>query len=313
MLWHANALTDRAGRTPAAKDAWGAELAEQSLADAWYPVDWQNVADDELVFLLPSLCHWLPARENDPGPRGPIDYLTRILTARADAAADLIARKTGRTEPAAAAEFADRLLASGLLSSIEPKTRSQSSASREPTSSPRQAVLPDWLAAELVALAYADRMLSDALGMAHARSVARAPIIDWPLGLSDIIAASASTRLNGAYVYPEYSYAHELFALAAVLGHLIDGRPVYLPPSLAGTLLDVLSARRSADDEAAGVLRSCAELAGGANRLMLWARIITASGTSQRIAPRTARFPRAMRAAWNARLLQRLQTLWPNS
>ena len=310
MLWHANALTEGSSRTQAADDVWGVELVDQSLATAWYPADWDSVTDDELVFLLPSLCNWQD-RHAEPARRGPIDYLTRTLAARAHAAASLIARRSGRTDPAAAGEIADRLVASGLLTSIEPNPQPLNRWPGARTAAVRR-VMPDWLINELVALAYTDRMLSDALGKTQTQSAARAPMVDWPLSLSDVIIASISARLNGAYVYPEHGYAHELLALAALLGHLVQGRTAYLPPSIAGTLLDVLSAKPSADDQTVAVLRTYIEWAVGANRLMLWARIINATGVPRRIAPRAGRLPRAMRAAWNARLLQRLdaQTLW---
>ena len=311
MLWQTNVLTEGSGRTLVADDVWGVELVDQSLATAWYPADWDSVTDDELVFLLPSLSNWAPVHDDrhEPAQCGPIDYLTRTLTARADAAARLIVRKSGRTDPAAAAEIADHLVSSGLLSSIQAHRHSNDST--EPAPDHGQNRLPNWLIAELIALAYTDRMLSDAMGKAEPRDGARAPIIDWPLSLADVVVASISARVNGAYVYPEQSYAHELLALGAVLGHLIEGRAAYLPPSLAEALLDVLSARRSPDDEASVVLRTYIELAGGANRLMLWARIIAATGVPRCIAPRAVRVP-PVRAAWNARLLQRLeaQTLW---
>ena len=306
MLWHANELSEDSSPTLAADDVWGAGLVDQSLATAWYPADWDSVTDDELVFLLPSLCNWAPGRHAESARRGPIDYLTRTLTARADAVARLIARRSGLTAPAAVAEIRDRLVASGLLSSIETNRRSSTLRdSRAPAPGRDQGSQPDWLIAELIALAYTNRMLSDALGSAAPQGV-HAPLIDWPLTLADVVVASISARLNGAYVYPEHGYAHELLALAALLGHLVEGRTAYLPPSIAGTLLDILRAKPSADDQTAAVLRAYIEWAGGANRLMLWARIINATGVARRIAPRAALVPRAMRAAWNPRLLQRL-------
>lgn len=313
MLWHANISSEDAAHTLVADDVWGAELINQSLATAWYPANWDSVTDDELVFLLPSLCNWPRGRHTEPARRGPSDYLTRTLTARADAVARLIARRSGLTGPAATAEIGDRLVASGLLSSIEAHPRSSTLRdSRAPAAGRDQGRLPDWLIAELVALAYTNRMLSDALGSAASQGAVHAPLIDWPLTLADVVVASISARLNGAYVYPEHGYAHELLTLAALLGHLVEGRTVYLPPSIAGTLLDILRAKPSADDQTVAVLRAYMEWAGGANRLMLWARIVNATGVARRIAPREALAPRTVRAAWNARLLQRLdaQTLW---
>jgi hypothetical protein len=307
MLWHANVLSEDSRRPPAADDVWGAGLVDQSLATAWYPADWDGVTDDELVFLLPSLCNWRTGRDTGSARRGPIDYLTRTLTARADAVTRAIARRSGLTEPAAVAEIGDRLVASGLLSSIEAHQRPSTMRDvRDPAPGRDQDRLPDWLIAELVALAYTNRMLRDALGDAAPQGAAQAPLIDWPLTLADVVVASISARLNGAYVYPEHGYAHELLALAALLGHLVEGRTAYLPPSIAGTLLDILRAKPSVDDETTAVLRTYIEWAGGANRLLLWARIVNATGVARRIAPRAALVPRAMRAAWNPRLLQRL-------
>lgn len=309
MLLHANVSSEDAAHASAADDVWGSELINQSLATAWYPALWDSVTDDELVFLLPSLCNWPRGDHTESARRGPVDYLTRTLTAHSAAVARLIARSTGLTEP----EIGDRLVGSGLLSSIEARPRSSTlHASRTPAPGRDEGRLPDWLTAELVALAYTNRMLSDALGSTAPEGAARAPLIDWPLTLADVVVASISSRLNGAYVYPEHGYAHELLALAALLGHLVQGRTVYLPPSIAATLLDVLRVKPSANDQTAAVLRAYIAWAGGANRLMLRARIINATGVARRIAPRAAVVPRAMRAAWNTRLLQRLdaQPLW---
>jgi hypothetical protein len=302
MLWHINKTGQALSRTPAAADAWGAGLIDQSLATAWYPADWDNVTDDELVLLLPSLCNSPHGQQSAPGLRGPIGYLTRTLNARVDAIARRITRKSGLM---AAADTRDRLIAGGLLSSIEAHRQNTTTGSDNGR-------LPDWLIAELVHLAYTDRMLGDALGNAAPNVAARAPLVDWQLSLSDVVVASISARLNGAYVYPEHAYAHELLALAALLGHLIEGRTVYLPPSIAGTLLDIIRAKPSADDQTAAVLRAYLEWAGGANRLMLWARLVNATGVARRIAPRAAMVPRSLRATCNGRLLQRLesQALW---
>jgi hypothetical protein len=313
MLWHANELSEDSSRTLAADGVWGVELVDQSLATAWYPADWDSVTDDELVFLSPPLCNRSTAPHTEPARRGPIDYLTRTLTARADAVARLIARRSGLTDPAAAAVVGDRLVASGMLSSIDAHRRSSTLRdSWAPAPRRDQGRQPDWLIAELVALAYTNRMLSDALGNAAPQGALHAPLIDWPLTLADVVVASISARLNGAYVYPEHGYAHELLTLAALLGHLVVGRTAYLPPSIAGTLIDILRAKPSAADQTVAVLRTYIEWAVGTNRLMLWAQIINATGVARRIAPRAERLPRAMRAAWNARLLQRLdaQTLW---
>ena len=79
----------------------------------------------------------------------------------------------------AAAQQLTVSLPSGLLTSIEPPIRSRSTDGQEPASR-SQAVMPDWLIHELVALAYSDRMLNDALGKTQTQRAARAPMVDWP-------------------------------------------------------------------------------------------------------------------------------------
>lgn len=327
MLWYSNALAKFSGRKPALS-AWGEELVDQSLATAWYRADWGNVGDDELAYLLPSLCRRSPADDAGDAQRGPVDYLTRTLVTRAGTTARKIARSFGRTLAASASTVLEHFIASGLVTSVPASQFSEPGgvseypcgnidygefqAGRGPAD---EAGLPGWLITELTALAYADRMLRDASGSVPETCTHPAPLIDWPLSLADVVVATVSTRLNGAYVYDEYDSAHEILSLAAVLGHLVQGRTAYLSPFLAGTLTDILSGpRRTADDDVASVLRSYADLVGGADFLVGRAKVISARGVPRRVSPRPAIDSRdSSRWRWNARLLKRIgeRHCWP--
>ena len=54
---------------------------------------------------------------------------------------------------------------------------------------------------------------------------------------------SVHSRLNAAYVYPEYTFAHELLTVAGVLGHLLQGRAAYISPPIARCIADVMATR----------------------------------------------------------------------
>ncbi len=329
MLWYSNALVRFSGRKPALS-AWGEELVDQSLATSWYKADWGNVGDDELAYLLPSLCRRSPARADDAGDaqRGPVSYLTRTLVTRAGTTARKIARSFGGTQAPSASRVIEHLIASGLVTSVSanqfsepagvseyPSGNIDSGEFRTGRAPADEAGLPGWLVPELTALAYADRMLRDASDGVPHKSPHAAPLIEWPLSLADVVVATVSTRLNGAYVYDEYDSAHEILSLAAVMGHLVQGRTAYLSPFLAGTLIDILlGPRRTADDDVASVLSSYADLVGGADFLVGRAKIISALGVARRVSPRPAVVTRdSSRWRWNARLLKRIgeQHCWP--
>jgi hypothetical protein len=328
MLLHSNASAKFSGRKPGA-GAWGEELVDQSLATTWYRADWDNVGDDELAYLLPSLCRRRTARAAVAGDAqiGPVDYLTRTLIARAESTAREIARSLGRTDGASISGVLEHLVASRFLTSIATHQYSDLAGAADDLGADFDPVdlqtshshtdaadLPGWLIAELTSLAYADRMLKDASEGLTDKGAHAAPIVDWPLSLADVVVATISTRLNGAYVYPEYDSAHELFSLAAVIGHLVQGRAVYLSPFLAGALIDALSSNRATTDDAVvSVLRTYADLAGGANYLMGRAKIISAIGIARLISPRPPIVARdSGRWMWNARLLQRIgEHCWP--
>jgi hypothetical protein len=294
------------------------------LATAWYPAKWDDVGDDELVFLIPSLCHWQDGGAADGVARhGPAQSLARSLTKRGDTVTSLMAEKAGDGQPDAKRQARHSLVLAGLLTSLSfdegsnvtpfvGKAKAPDGLERQ---TPTRAGAADWLLGALIALAFTDRALADALGKPTTGETRDGPLIDWPLSLSDAVIVSAGTHLNAAYLYAEFHHAHELLALAAVLGHLADGRAAYLPPLLAEALLDCLPRKGVPASEASMALHGLAEQAYGVTRLATVARIISATGVSQLILPRSTRLPTHVRTTGTERLLQRIDTskLWPVS
>jgi hypothetical protein len=172
--------------------------------------------------------------------------------------------------------------------------------------------LPDWLALELTALAHLDRLLRDARGASNGSG--SSPLVDWPLALPDVVLASINARLNGVYVYPEFAHAHELLTAAALLGHLASGRAAYLPPHVAQSLVDLLSGGETAsseDDWCAAIVRTYADLAGGVQHILSFARRAVASGRPCLAKPHRPMAPfDSGRTTWNARLLRRIALRW---
>jgi len=110
-------------------------------------------------------------------------------------------------------------------------------------------------------------MVFDAAG---ARATAgRSPILSRPSSLTDATIATVHARLNAAYVYPEFAFGHELLTIAAIIGHLVEGRPAYISPLVAETMADIMGRPRRSDDRgnAALVLQNFAKRIGGASYL----------------------------------------------
>lgn len=295
--------------------AWGEGLVDRSLTSLWYGGSWDEVDDDELAFLLPSLSSWRPTTADtapDAEADGPVEYLTQLLLERAHAAAILMAARSRRRPAGEVPRVLSALLHMGILTTLALPQAWQDAAKRAgPRAQHAPRPIPDWLAIELTALAHLDRLLHDARGGADRPK----PLIDWPLTLPDAVIATVNARLNAAYVYPQFVHAHELLTAAALLGHLVHGRPAYLPPNLAEALANQLAkdtgpARRE-EDWCASVIKLYADLAGGASRMLLLAKRAAASGRPCLARPAAPIVPKDIgRSNWNARLLDRLGDGW---
>jgi hypothetical protein len=299
--------------------AWGEGLVDRSLTSLWYRADWNEVGDDELVFLLPALSTWRPGPSwaATADSNGPVRYLTRLLTARALAAAALISANSGRNPAISPAQALELLVTRAILTAI-PLTDLATTAPRSgraprlPVPSRAKAEsLPDWLALELTVLAHLDRLLRDAQG--KKTTAQPSPLVDWPLTLADVVLVTINARLNGVYVHPEFAHAHELLTAAALLGHLACGRAAYLPPPVAQSLVELLSggAVTEKHDWCVPIVRMYADLAGGAEYMLGLARRAAASGHPYFARPRRPVVPfDTGRTTWNARLVQRIARRW---
>jgi hypothetical protein len=317
-LADAKAVSER----PPGVGAWGEGLVDRSLTSLWYPADWNEVGDDELVYVLPTLSTWKshPTQATVKGGDGPARYLTRMLTARAQAAAGLMAADTPGSGAATPALALKALVERAILTAIPLKELAAAmpgsgKAPRAPipASFDEHPGLPDWLVLELTAIAHLDRMLLDARGAKRGGDAA--PLVDWPLSLADVVVGTINARLNGVYVYPEFAHAHELLTAAALLGHLVSGRAAYIPPHVAQSLVDLLSRngkpRNGEDDWCAPIVRTYADLAGGARHTLRMARRAAQSGCPYLARPRQPVAPSDTgRTTWNTRLVQRITRHW---
>ena len=294
MFWK-QAQVEKLGSSAAPIAApWGDGLLDLSLSTLWYPADWNSVTDDELVFLLPSLSGWRPRKPGatESGDSGPIDYLGRALKARTLSAASLIAQRSHPSRLNSPQEALDWFVVSGIVTKIpmselrlRPKPTDHALAESELADSEGSDQVPDWLAGELRAIAHLDRLLHDALGLTDTDESTRAPIIRRPQSLAAVIKSTAHSRLNGAYVYPEYASAHELLTVAAVLGHLLQGRAVFISPPIAQCITEVLGARER-EDQSVAALHAFADLVGCSDFLLRVATRVRLKGTACLARPR---------------------------
>jgi hypothetical protein len=315
-LADAKAVSDRAPDV----GVWGEGLVDRSLTSLWYPSGWSEVGDDELVFMLPTLSTWQesPAGTGAQSCDGPAHYLARMLAARAQAAAALIASSSPGAATATPALALAALVDRGILTAVAREELAVAVAATDDaphapiTAADDGVALPDWLVLELTALAHLDRMLLDARGSKP--DPGAVPMVDWSLSLADVTLASINARLNGTYVYPQFAHAHELLTAAALLGHLSCGRAAYIPPHVAHSLVDLLSRRgktKGGTDACTPIVRTYADLAGGAQRTLLIARRAAQSGRPYLARPRPAIDPSDFgRTTWNARLVQRIAQAW---
>ena len=135
-------------------------------------------------FFCPHSAGWRPRKPSatGSGDSGPIDYLSRVLKARALSAASLIAQGSHPSRPGSAQDALEWLVVSGIVTKVpigELRLRLQPTddglAGSELADSEGSDQLPDWLADELRAIAHLDRLLHDALGLTDTdESVARA-------------------------------------------------------------------------------------------------------------------------------------------
>ncbi len=237
----------RNGLSPSALAPWGDGLAEQSLADWWYPATWDNVAPDELVVVNPSL-----AARSSSVDSGPEALLRGVLVNRLTYARQIFSDPAlaFRTRARDAARLNDAELAEAPPSRSDPYLRWLAHGERANPGS-RQ------LDFELAVIRSIARLRDAA--KPHA---AEKEFIDLP----GAVIASLHSGVNAANVTTAVGFAHELLAAATWLGHLLRGRAALMPAFIADTLVDWLP-EGSAADPCTAMLQTHAEIAVGRRAL----------------------------------------------
>lgn len=273
---------------------WGDGLVDLSLSALWYPGSWDDITADELVFLIPSL----RSRRSGFGQSGIAPFIRAAVSGHAFAVKMWISRpyagQTLRMTQADAGVLSGLVrdaCASGSLREGRrawceatglPFTASSSVTGqgfRSPGGWPTTA--SESVAFELHVLLCLNRLLTDCTTPFSGKE---APL-DHRLTLADVLVGSVHSRINGAYVYPQFESCHELLTLAAWLGVLLIGRPALLPPRIAHQLVHTLRDRMSTPGEIGGgrdeLLHQYAELAVGAGALLQHARAVERTGRSR--------------------------------
>jgi hypothetical protein len=281
---------------------WGEGLVGQSLTTLWHSCDWSNIDEDELVLFIPSLIarHAFASEQT-----GAVPHIQRALAERLDSAVWFLNFQDEQ-------QTLERIAACGVISACSPREalREAQSHSRNDTCRPTSHMdqtneLGSWTF-ELSVLACIDRMLLDAM-----------PTRPQPAGyiasadLADVLVASIHTSINGAYVYPQYAFAHELLATGAWLGVLLRGRSALMPEFVAQVLTDYMSGPEKswthAQSPIARLLEFHAELAGGSERLLRRARKVNRWGRPAFVTGRRQPTMRAVRPyIWNDLLSRRI-------
>ena len=136
---------------------------------------------------------------------------------------------------------------------------------------------------ELSVLAALDRVLFEASPPSANCSTQR-PLLS-KLDLPDALLASISSRLNAAYVLPQFVFAHELFTAGAWLGLLMYGTRCASSAGIATVFADIFGQSLSPDgisenDVLADLLVFQARKAIDASTLLEISRCVVAAGSS---------------------------------
>jgi hypothetical protein len=251
--------------------AWGDGLLDQGLSSLWRSCSWAEVDLDELVFLIPSL-----AGCREPGSGGCVSILRDALGRQEKIALECLAQIA---TPDQCEQIFDLAFAADVFSPSHAR-------SGWLTVLPGRAVRDARLINALTAMPYLSRMLKDATRLGAGLQNSAQPVPE----LCDVLASSIQSRINAAYVYPTYESCHELLSTGAWLGHLVHGRPAYMPGFVADCLADYCPSRSStsgqAADPCAAILWTYADVCIGASKLLSIAERVRADGVPRIVRPR---------------------------
>lgn len=283
---------------------WGDGLLEQSLSALWYPHDWDDVSEDELAFLIPSLASKACSSTRQGSP-GPSFYLLRALCARIRWVVAVLSPVSADGASSGSKEILEAIERSGAVVTLPPVKawdEGQEAFHELYGNAPSLHSAPglssgkrDSLAAadsdvwtfELAILACLDRLLHDSLQGVEISDPDRD--LHQALSLADTLIAAIYSSFNAAYVYPRFAFCHELFTAGAWLGYLVRGRAAMMPVLVAEFIMEQFSRQLDDDGSQAGrcnlLLRFHADLSVGSRRLLKVARRVTARGQPMLVQP----------------------------
>jgi len=270
---------------------WGDGLVDQALTTLWYPSNWNDTCDDELIFLIPSLMREVRGGL-DASTSGASTFLRRALCARLRWVALALGFEGRERAPErllnAVSSTRAMTALDGSLAWVEGEqpfrvlysSRLRHGAAKNHaggTAAPREA----WIH-ELSVLTCLDRCLQHSLragGITGPRDS-----VEIEFGVADALIASTYSSVNAAYIYPQFLTFHEPFTVGAWLGNLLRGRPALMPAMVADRFL-AGSERRSVESAGDGtecdrLLGFLMSLLGGPRTLVRAARRTRASGYS---------------------------------
>jgi hypothetical protein len=282
------------------------------------------VSEDELVFLMPSLATKAPSHADDH-PHGPSFFLRRALYARVRWAAFALAQLERGSAAITPGEIAASIAKSGALVSLCAKTawieserpflalyaiapEGRSTGGLQDDRNP-EARREAWIR-ELVILKCLNRLLQDSLRPAE---IARlSDPLEFPFRFADVLVGCTYASFNAAYVYPQFTTSHELFAVGAWLGNLLRGRAALMPVSVAEHILDRIGAHPvDSDSELARCDRFLVhhmDAVVGIRKILRIARRTKASGRSAIVRPgrRAPEHADSALRIWNAALCREI-------
>lgn len=272
-------------RSPTAQDRiWGDGLLDQSLTDTLYPCSWSDIGEDELVFLYPSLACQVRSAQRVDILSLLIRLALRSLADHSQQAPDASVRR--RPCPASPMLSGGNAGATGLHRASTASQAQASPAKRVASdfgclraNEQDRSLLENWVVQCL------DNMLRDVTSERGGRSGSGSATTELP----EALVASIYTCVNGAYVYPQFAFGHEILTTGAWLGVLMRGRAALMPPVVAQVLRELLPLHPHTERRELGVLTELlwlhAEHTVGTAQLLRKAKTVLRSGRDVLVVP----------------------------
>lgn len=271
---------------------WGDGLVEQSLHTAWYASDWDSVDLDELIMFIPVL-----VASGGRGGRGAARHIRDALAAQMRSLASSLEQHCDFKDVSDRERAMSMICADIARDDLRAEVNAENSISRE-LSRIRSSALREHLVYQVAVIITLNRVLRAA--EEDFRSIPDSK-------QADVLVGSIHSRVNGAYIYPQWAFAHELFSAGAWLGVLLSGRWALLPEFLAEVFAELLE--RAATNGEANliasdlVLLSYIDRTTGRSQLLRQAKRVRETGIPVVIKSRRKRFAAPSEPfVWNSEL-----------